>query len=174
VISLTLFCLRRRQERKGPWIEASGAYAGRRGRSVDIDLLAEEPTSGLQPYTDNQRSHSNRSNTSSRPPSQFSSSRDTGPIHSAQFLPPGTEVTPFTGQSESHSPHSSITRKGYGGPSHKAPRFIVHHDAEDVVAEEEEVVELPPVYSESRRAPSSQGSTSMSGPSNTTFGDRKV
>jgi len=168
VISLTLFCLRRRRERKDPvWIEASGAYSrrSRRNQSIDIDLLAgEQQNSGLQPYA---LSHSSRSNNT---PLQ-STSFDLPP--SAPFLPSEqSQITPFTAQSEPLSPLSSSTRKA-GLSSKATPRFIVHHDAEDVVPgeEEEEVVELPPQYSE-RRAPPSQSSTSMSGPS-MPFGDRK-
>jgi len=169
VISLTLFCLRRRRDRKDPvWIEASGAYSrrSRRNQSIDIDLLAgEQQTSGLQPHA---LSHSSRSNNTQLQSTSF----DLPP--SAPFLPSEqSEITPFTAQSEPLSPLSSSTRKA-GLSSKATPRFIVHHDAEDVVPEEEEeeVVELPPQYSE-RRAPPSQSSTSMSGPSSMPFGDRK-
>jgi len=183
VISLAFFCLRRRKERKDPqWIEASGAFARgpRRNHSVDIDLLGgDSHAAGLQPYADNQASYPNTAST--RAPSQFSSfaNQSTHPSQSAQFLPSEqAEITPFTAQSEELSSFSSSTRKGSGPYNRAAPRFILHHDAEDVVEQEEdEVVELPPQYTERRAAPgegsSSMSGPSMSGPSSMPFGDRK-
>lgn len=183
MISLALFCLRRRKERKDPqWIEASGAFARgpRRNHSVDIDLLGgDSHAAGLQPYADNQASYPNTAST--RAPSQFSSfaNQSTHPSQSAQFLPSEqAEITPFTAQSEELSSFSSSTRKGSGPYNRAAPRFILHHDAEDVVEQEEdEVVELPPQYTERRAAPgegsSSMSGPSMSGPSSMPFGDRK-
>ncbi|KIK70912.1 hypothetical protein GYMLUDRAFT_66124 [Collybiopsis luxurians FD-317 M1] len=177
VIAMTLFFLRRRKERKDPngWIEASGAYSRRsRARSDDIDLLADvrDPTNPTSP-------------TPFLPSSQYGnqlSHSSAAPYHSsyslpssAQYLPAGTEVTPFTATSDEHRTTQRTTKGPRGPPSNAQPRYIVHHDAEDVPEEEaEEVVELPPQYSE-RRAPQSQISTSSSsGPSGSTFDrDRK-
>ncbi|KAF9076210.1 hypothetical protein BDP27DRAFT_1358226 [Rhodocollybia butyracea] len=188
VISLVLFCIRRRQEHRNPnnWIEASGAFSSGRRRSVDIDLLAgDEGTNLHPPYADSRNPnslrpippstyHDNRSSALSHPITQYSDSFDAQ--SSTNFLPPGSVITPFTGEPPSTNRGTSRGTKGSMAPSLGAPRYILHHDAEDIAAEEEEeeVVELPPMY-KPRVGPSTSGSASGSASTsgNTALVDRK-
>ncbi|KAF5385435.1 hypothetical protein D9757_005343 [Collybiopsis confluens] len=161
VIAVILFYLRRRKERRDPnsWIEAYGAFPrqSRRGRSDAIDLLGNtrdplNPSPFLSGTQQDDQSSNSRG-----------TYRDTDvPPLSSQYLPAGIEVTPFTGTLD-ESPTTRRSAKGSRSSRDSRgltqTRYIVHHDAEDLP---EEVVELPPQYSE-RRGLSSGSSTGLSG-----------
>lgn len=72
------------------------------------------------------------------------------------FNPP-PEPDPFSAPMSSESSISAAQRKANmaGVSSYKPSRFILHTDIEDTVPPEtEEVVELPPQYTERRKGPS--------------------
>ncbi|KAK1229656.1 hypothetical protein PQX77_007218 [Marasmius sp. AFHP31] len=148
-ITLGLFFLRRNRSRSQDirdWDDGHG-YGGppRRLRPEfdpsDPALLAEQPTPA--PYSANPFSSGSEVDVRSQQHGSVSHSYDTS--H------PATEIHPFTAQQSAAAPSTAAQRKSAmaGVSSYKPSRFVLHTDAEDAPPqEEEEVVELPPMYSE--------------------------
>jgi len=171
LITLGLFLLRQRQEKKKARM-AGGSEFRRTSRPMDseLDLTydAHHNASNVHPYMspsnaatpttslfNGQHGHAS-SQGPSRPPahyqphSQYLSSQPESDGPFAGSSNP-TDVDPFMDQSPSESV-SGRRKSGMSGlTSYKSSRYVLHTDAEDdPLAEEEEVVELPPQYSAAR------------------------
>ncbi|KAJ3842578.1 hypothetical protein F5878DRAFT_697780 [Lentinula raphanica] len=164
-----LCCIRRRRGKEPKhWIEASGAltHGSRRSRSENIDLMSDEgniPYAGnpFLPASTSSTTH-NGNVTSALPLSQVFFNEPFNPAAASQSLPPGTEITPFEIHNEPRVTHN--TGKNSRGLQYNSnPRYILHHDAEDVVPDPEAVgiVELPPQYSERPASQSLSGACNL-------------
>ncbi|KAJ3779141.1 hypothetical protein FB446DRAFT_761377 [Lentinula raphanica] len=164
-----LCCIRRRRGKEPKhWIEASGAltHGSRRSRSENIDLMSDEgniPYAGnpFLPASTSSTTH-NGNVTSALPLSQVFFEEPFNPAAASQSLPPGTEITPFEIHNEPRVTHN--TGKNSRGLQYNSnPRYILHHDAEDVVPDPEAVgiVELPPQYSERPASQSLSGACNL-------------
>ncbi|KAF5374780.1 hypothetical protein D9758_000350 [Tetrapyrgos nigripes] len=174
-ITLGLFFLRRRRDRDRP--EQRVQRHSRRVQS-DVDLLG--PPAEPYTYTPYPGDMTPAMNT---PATQTFSHYGTVPVdpsvdysHSSNITGhPGVsnssytqgahEVTPFVQNSGSSQYSSSSQRKAaMAGVANNKQRFVLHTDMEDnVPEEEEEVIELPPQYSERRTTRASGSGTQEAG-----------
>ncbi|KAF9270154.1 hypothetical protein L218DRAFT_982784 [Marasmius fiardii PR-910] len=148
VITMGLFCLKRRNDTRSHNRWGGGTdfrrRSGRlRGDNDGPESLSQHYIYTPTPHTTNPFSSPSELDVSSH---GYGSSRsyDALPLSAAE-----TNINPFTAQSA--TPSTSATQRKAalaGSTSYKPSRFILHTDAEDVPEEQEEVVELPPVYSE--------------------------
>ncbi|KAK7059029.1 hypothetical protein VNI00_001653 [Paramarasmius palmivorus] len=154
-VTLGLFFLRRRRDKKPGQIGWDGTDFRRHSQRMQIDSFDHPPSTGSGLYPAPLLS-------APRPPNAdpFSSTTDLGHGANDPFNPVspsdqtyGSEIEPFTEQSAGPALTSAQRKAAMAGmTAYKPSRFIVHTDAEDVppVPEEEEVVELPPRYTERR------------------------
>ncbi|THV07711.1 hypothetical protein K435DRAFT_959773 [Dendrothele bispora CBS 962.96] len=185
-ITLGLFFLRRRQSRDHP--EQRVQRHSRRMRS-EVDLLATGPPPDPYPYSPYAGTMTPAINTpatqtfpsynGSQPSDPFGSdafSRSSvitshtqhtqQPMSLSDHTTASHGMSPFTaGDSRSSQYSTPGQRKAAmaGVSNHKPSRYVMHTDMEDTpaVPEEDEVIELPPQYSE-RRMPQTGGSGSGS------------
>ncbi|KIY64208.1 hypothetical protein CYLTODRAFT_381161 [Cylindrobasidium torrendii FP15055 ss-10] len=169
IITLGLFCLRQRSERKSagaagpntPWGGSPQFGKPQRVSNYDVDLSDDVPASSYPLYSDAERG--------GYPP-------NSGIRISTSNLAPATG-NPFVSPGESsHERHSSVDPYLVPTPTatmssaqRKATmaqvddfrppgRFVLHTDVADVIPPEDDVVDLPPQYSD-RRAPLDLGVT---------------
>ncbi|EEB90448.1 hypothetical protein MPER_11342 [Moniliophthora perniciosa FA553] len=161
-ITMGLFFLRRKKDKKPGQIGWDGTDFRRHSQRMQIDSFDHPPGTG----------HALSVAPTYSSPNPFASSHDLSTINSPSTNDPSTndpfnlispsdqtyisEIEPFTAHSAGPSTMTSAQRKAAMAgvvASQKPSRFIVHTDAEDVPPpeqEEEEVVELPPRYTERR------------------------
>ena len=150
--ALIFFYFQRKRKRENAYSEGSYPYRGKRGsRRVSLDLEEPRPVddtrddqtvSYITPFSDTQAASSSDHLRHSREDFQ-----------DGHLVPPRSRATSSNGRS-----------KASQAGSFRNPRFIVHTDVEDAIPEDgdEEVIELPPTYSERRGpAPPSMVGTSL-------------
>ncbi|KAJ7596969.1 hypothetical protein C8J56DRAFT_1158966 [Mycena floridula] len=161
-ITLGLFYLRKRRDQQSSWENTGFRRNSHRVRS-QVDLVRDDnstpyhyPLPGnnvasnsalpfLPPFSHSDSGHFMQEHTS------YSTQSLSDP-----FNPP-PEPDPFTAPMSPESSILAAQRKANiaGVSSYKPSRFILHTDIEDMVPPEtEEVVELPPQYTERRKGPS--------------------
>ncbi|KAF9787260.1 hypothetical protein BJ322DRAFT_1107323 [Thelephora terrestris] len=142
IVAVLIFYFQRKRKREGAYSEGSYPFRGKRGsRRLSLDL--EEPrlvdntrddqaVSYITPFSDTQASSSS---------DRLRHSRED--FQDAHLVPPRSGPTSSNGRS-----------KASQASSFRQPRYVVHTDVEDAIPEDgdEEVIELPPTYSE-RRGP---------------------
>lgn len=146
-ITMGLFFLKRRKDARSHsrWDDGTDFRCHSERLHSDIDPVG--------PLSEQYTPASHVTNPFSSPSELDISSRAHGTSLSYDTLPrSATDISPFTAQDAPPSIISAAQRKAAmaGSSSYKPSRFIVHTDAEDIPPpeEQEEVVELPPVYSE--------------------------
>ncbi|KAG7099141.1 hypothetical protein E1B28_001012 [Marasmius oreades] len=147
-ITLGLFFLKRRKDSRlhNRWDD--GTDFRRHSERIRTDIDPAGPLYTPTPYT---------SNPFFSPSEVEVNNHIHGSSRSYDALPhSATDINPFTAQNVAPSISAAQKKASMAGStSYKPSRFIVHTDAEDVPPqqEEEETVELPPVYSERKSKP---------------------
>jgi len=144
VSALIFFYFNRKRERGSAYSEGVYSYRGKRGsRRMSLDLDEPRPVdntnddravSHITPF-----SHSHAASSSDH----LQHSRED--LQDADLVPPRSGPQSSTGRS-----------KASQAGSFRQPRYVVHTDVEDAIPEDDgqDVIELPPTYSE-RRGPAS-------------------
>ena len=142
--ALIFFYFQRRKKRGNAYSEGAFPYRGKRGsRKMSLDLEEPRPVD----TTDDDQAVSRITPFSH---SQGASSSD-HLQHSREDLQ-DADLVPVRSGPPSSTGRSKASQAG----SFRQPRFVVHTDVEDTIPEDgdQEVIELPPTYSE-RRGPAS-------------------
>lgn len=151
VLALIIFCFRRKENRESDYSEGSYSYRGKRGsRRMVLDLEEPRPIDGI--FEDRAASYITPFSDSQVASSSDYSQRPREDIQEVGLIPPRSGTSSSNGRSKASQASSS-----------RQPRYIVHTDVEDAMPEEEvqEVIELPPSYSERSgpAPPSTKGSS---------------
>lgn len=142
VAALVFFCFQRKRKRENAHSGGSYPYRGKRGsRVMSLDLEPPRPIDNIQ--DDQSLSYITPFSGSQAASSSEYLRRSRDDLRDVELVPP-----------RFGPPSSSGPSKASQAGSFRQPRYIVHTDVEDAIPEDEDqdVVELPPTYSE-RRGP---------------------